>query len=230
MKRFMAFLLFSALFLTACAQTGSYSPTVITPSKIELSSAQTAEETLSALSQEILPVESESFITPSADFVAERSQTSSAAASEITSAKSSAAVSSVSSVPSTSSSVSSSISSAAVSSKQSTAANSAVSSEMSSVPAAEGSQEIEVISVTSPIVRGQDAKITIKGKPDVEYTIKVIYKSGPSTAKGLEPKTCELNGLVTWSWKVSSRTTAGDWRIEISGGGASITVPFVVTE
>ena len=87
-----------------------------------------------------------------------------------------------------------------------------------------------MLSLTSPIVRGQDASITIKGKPGIKYTIKVIYKSGASEASGLEPKNAESDGTVTWTWKVGARTTAGDWRIEVSGDGASVTVPFVVTE
>ncbi|HPF55090.1 MAG TPA: hypothetical protein PLV03_00990 [Clostridiales bacterium] len=91
-------------------------------------------------------------------------------------------------------------------------------------------QDIQIISLTSPIVHGQDATITIKGTPGVKYTIQVIYKSGASEASGLEPKTAGSNGMVTWSWKVSSRTTPGTWSIEIAGGGASVTVPFVVTE
>ncbi|HNX13276.1 MAG TPA: hypothetical protein PK854_02290 [Oscillospiraceae bacterium] len=98
------------------------------------------------------------------------------------------------------------------------------------VSAVTADKNIEVLSLTSPIVRGQEASVAIKGKPDIEYTIKVIYKSGPSSAKGLEPKISEPNGTVTWTWKVSARTSAGNWSIEISGGESSVTVPFIVTE
>ena len=221
-------LLLCSLLLSACGQAGSsYSPTIITSSRISISSdtdsivENPVEELSSAVTSAVSPIFSE---TSSAN--------SSAASSHPTSASSKATSSEINSVPSSSSFAESSLatSSKPDSSQQSSTANSAISSVKSSMPAISIGQDLEVTSLTSPIVRGQTASITVKGKPDVEYTIKVIYKSGPSTAKGLEPKISELNGLVTWSWKVSSRTTAGDWSIEVSGDGSSITVPFVVTE
>lgn len=203
-KRNMVFLTISVLFLTACGQTRSHSPAVIIASKLELSSV--SEQTAESVSNQPLSV-----ISPakSGSSAAASPRKSSAVPSETGSAASSAA------------------SPEASSGKTSSGQNSAASF---AVPYITSGQGLEVISLTSPIVRGQDASVTVKGKPDVEYTIKVIYKSGPSTAKGLEPKISERDGAVTWRWKVSAKTTAGDWHIEISGGGAEISLPFVVTE
>ena len=88
---------------------------------------------------------------------------------------------------------------------------------------------IELTSLTSPISHGNNATISIKGKPNTEYNITVEYKSGPSTAAGLGEKTSDSSGHVSWTWKVGTRTTPGSWPITISGGGQSVTFDFDVT-
>ena len=80
------------------------------------------------------------------------------------------------------------------------------------------------------IKRGKDGTVIIQGKPNTEYTIRVYYKSGTSTAKGLEAKVSDADGMVTWTWKVSSRTTPGDFKIVVTGGGETVTVYYSVTE
>lgn len=216
MKKYLPFfLLFLYLIILAgCGQARrTYVPAIITSSRIILSSAftQTIENSIEDTSHDIFPVASENF-----------SQTQSVISSTVNSKKSSITSAKINSA------VSSTLSQSFSSQQNST--NSILSSTSSTSSSDEKNQSIVVVSLTSPIVRGQDAKITVKGKPDVEYIIKVIYKSGPSKAKGLEPKTSELNGMVTWTWKVSAQTTAGSWSIEITGGESALTVPFVVTE
>lgn len=96
-----------------------------------------------------------------------------------------------------------------------------------------GSEEtktIKVLSITSPIMRNNIATVKIQGLPSTEYVIKVYYSSGASTAKGLEAKTSDENGEVSWSWKVGVRTKAGKYRIVIQGGGEKIETYFEVTE
>lgn len=88
--------------------------------------------------------------------------------------------------------------------------------------------DIQLVSLTSPIKAGSTAKIEIKGSPNTEYIIKVIYSSGASSAKGLEPKTSDANGFVSWSWKVSALVKAGEYSIEISDGDASYKTTFTV--
>ncbi|GAG85266.1 unnamed protein product, partial [marine sediment metagenome] len=57
------------------------------------------------------------------------------------------------------------------------------------------------------------------------------YKSGKSETQGLEPKNSDGNGNCTWSWKVGSRTTPGDWKIVIKAEGVGqIETYFTVTE
>ena len=90
-------------------------------------------------------------------------------------------------------------------------------------------ESITVVHLTSPISAGSTAAIGIKGKPGTEYSIKVYYKSGASHAEGLVPKISDSNGEVSWSWKVGSRTSAGTFRIVISGDGEKIETYFTVT-
>ncbi len=87
-----------------------------------------------------------------------------------------------------------------------------------------------MVSLTSPISRGSQASITINTAPNVLCTITVYYKSGPSEAQGLGPKNSDANGNCTWSWKVGTRTTPGNWRIVITADGVGqIETYFTVT-
>ncbi len=87
---------------------------------------------------------------------------------------------------------------------------------------------LTVISWPKTISRNETGTVEIQGKPNTTYTIQVYYKSGASTADGLEAKTSDNNGYVFWTWKVGGRTSAGTFRIVISGGGESKTVYFTV--
>jgi len=90
---------------------------------------------------------------------------------------------------------------------------------------------ISIVSLTSPINRGAQASITINTAPNIQCSIIVYYKSGPSKAKGLEPKNSDGNGNCTWSWKVGARTTPGDWEIVLTAEGVGQKETyFTVTE
>jgi hypothetical protein len=93
---------------------------------------------------------------------------------------------------------------------------------------AEVPYSIEVISLTSPVNAGSNATIVIQGKAGKEYSIEVYYKSGASTADGLENKTANSSGRVTWTWKVGSRTSAGSWEIVISDDENTISTYITV--
>lgn len=92
---------------------------------------------------------------------------------------------------------------------------------------------IAVSSLSSPIQRGSNASISIQTSPGANCSISVIYKSGPSNAAGLGPQIANGNGIITWSWKVGTKTTPGTWSIHVScnqgGNSSTISVPFEVT-
>ena len=87
---------------------------------------------------------------------------------------------------------------------------------------------ITVVSLTNPVSKGAEASLTIKTSPGSLCSITVYYKSGPSKASGLEPKTADASGLVSWQWSVGVRTTSGNWPIEIKCGNNSTETSFTV--
>lgn len=75
---------------------------------------------------------------------------------------------------------------------------------------------LEIESVSSPITPGQDATLVARTIPRAKCSIMVLYKSGASTAEGLEDKVAGADGKVSWTWKVGTRTTSGTWCVVVS--------------
>lgn len=90
------------------------------------------------------------------------------------------------------------------------------------------SVSLSVTSFPNTVHRNEDVTLTAKGKPNTEYTIKVFYSSGASKADGLEKHTSDSNGNVSWTWQIGGKTNAGTYKITISGGKETITIPFTV--
>lgn len=85
-----------------------------------------------------------------------------------------------------------------------------------------------LVRLTSPVQRGAYATIVVRSKAGLACSITVYYKSGPSSAKGLEPKIADSYGRCIWTWKVGTNTTPGTWRIVVKTGAISKTYYFVV--
>ena len=91
--------------------------------------------------------------------------------------------------------------------------------------------KIELISITSPIAPNADATLVIRGKPNTEYTLVIRYNSGDSTAAGLGKKTSDASGVVSWTWKVGSRTASGTYPATVTdSNGERFIVHFAITE
>ena len=90
--------------------------------------------------------------------------------------------------------------------------------------------KFEIITEPGTIQRGSTATVTICAEPNTEYHITVYVKSGQSEANGLEAKTSDGAGYVSWSWKVGSRATGGTYRIVISGCGETKTLEYTILE
>ncbi len=82
---------------------------------------------------------------------------------------------------------------------------------------------VKFIEVSSPVPHGGTGLVTIQTKPQIYCGITVIYKSGPSKAQGLIPKTSDAQGRIVWMWKVGTRTTPGMWPIIVECGRGDIT-------
>ncbi|TVY01497.1 hypothetical protein [Paenibacillus cremeus] len=87
---------------------------------------------------------------------------------------------------------------------------------------------VKILSVSSPAPRNSTATLKAKVAPGATAHIVVHYKSGASTAAGLEPKKADSNGNVSWSWHVGGNTTLGSWRITVSSGNSSAETSFQV--
>jgi hypothetical protein len=75
---------------------------------------------------------------------------------------------------------------------------------------------VKFASLTTPIQSGRTATAKIETKPRAKCSIEVDYKSGPSTAAGLGPKTAKASGVVSWSWMVGFNTSAGRWPVTVA--------------
>ena len=79
------------------------------------------------------------------------------------------------------------------------------------------SDQIIIISLTSPIKQNSAAQLDIKTVPESQCTIEVILPSGnESGANGLEPKTAYNTGNITWSWRINWNTKPGTATINLS--------------
>jgi len=92
--------------------------------------------------------------------------------------------------------------------------------------------QVALVKVSSPVSPRDDTAITVQTAPKASCMITVRYKSGPSKARGLDPREADAQGKVTWTWRVGSRTTPGKWPITVtcSSGGrqGTLETSFVV--
>lgn len=114
---------------------------------------------------------------------------------------------------------------------QSEASPSESSTPISAVAASPAPAQTVVTFVNGPLTvsLGQNATLQVKTAPNTSCSIEVDYKSGPSTAAGLVPKTSDSAGNVSWTWKVGANTTQGSWPITVTCGAASGQTHITVT-
>lgn len=98
----------------------------------------------------------------------------------------------------------------------------------SKTPEPKKESKLELISITSPIDRNETATIKVKGSPNTEYDIDVFYSSSESSADGLENKTSDKDGYVSWSWKIGGKTKEGEHHLVVKGSSETLKVKFTV--
>src|SRR5438309_150016 len=67
--------------------------------------------------------------------------------------------------------------------------------------------------LTSPVSPGSSARLEIQTAAGAVCNILVVYKAGPSQARGLEPKVADARGQISWVWRVGTNTSSGTWPI-----------------
>lgn len=95
----------------------------------------------------------------------------------------------------------------------------------------EESATLQFVSAPTSVARSSDAYVQVKGAPNTDYRITVMYKSGASDADGLYTKTSDADGYVSWTWHIGGKTSLNfQPTITVSGGGQSISTKFTVTD
>lgn len=87
---------------------------------------------------------------------------------------------------------------------------------------------IKVVSTNLDVNPGDYASVTIHVTPGATGNIAVYYSSGKSSSSSLVPKAADSSGNITWKWVVGTRTTPGDWKVEISVGSNSLNLTLHV--
>jgi hypothetical protein len=70
---------------------------------------------------------------------------------------------------------------------------------------------LALLTLTSPVQRGRDARLTVRTAPDVQCLLLVQYRVGAGPADLAMPKRADRKGLVSWTWRVDPRTAPGTW-------------------
>jgi hypothetical protein len=74
---------------------------------------------------------------------------------------------------------------------------------------------VKKVSFTASVSPSDQASLTVTVSPKARCTIKIVYDTTVSHAKGLGAKT---GTKITWSWKVGSSTHAGRWPVTVVCG------------
>lgn len=82
---------------------------------------------------------------------------------------------------------------------------------------------LSIVSFTKDVYPGAYATLEMHTKPGAEADIEVDYASGPSHAKGLNPQNADRAGDVTWTWRVGTKTTPGNWAVIVTSLGKTLT-------
>lgn len=80
--------------------------------------------------------------------------------------------------------------------------------------------EVKLVSLTSPVMAGASARLTVETVAGADCRISVRYRSGLSKARGLDPKAADAQGRVTWTWLVGTRTSPGAWPVTVTCSAA----------
>ena len=97
--------------------------------------------------------------------------------------------------------------------------------------AAPSSASVRLVGIEpQPAHRGNPVTLTARVSPtNVICSITVEYKSGPSHARGVQPRKRPVRGRVSWMWLVGTQTTPGRWPILVHcGPGGTLRTSFRV--
>jgi hypothetical protein len=83
--------------------------------------------------------------------------------------------------------------------------------------AANAPASASIQSLSSPVMPGSNASVTVKGNPGSSCVIKVEYNKITSNDTGLKlTKILDEFGVATWSWTVEPTVPEGKWPVTIT--------------
>lgn len=82
-------------------------------------------------------------------------------------------------------------------------------------PAANAPVSASVQMITSPVMPGENASLTVKSTPEAKCTILVEYDDVKSTDSGLIPKVTDEFGVQSWTWTVEESAPLGTWPVVV---------------
>lgn len=84
------------------------------------------------------------------------------------------------------------------------------------IPSATAKVGAAIEMLTSPIVPGSEASITVKTKAFSTCSISVVYDKTPSKDPRLVSQTADDFGIVNWSWDVGPTVPLGKWPVKVT--------------
>jgi hypothetical protein len=90
------------------------------------------------------------------------------------------------------------------------------------------SSSVVIVKAPGKVGRGSNASVTAKTSPNKPCSIYIAYDTGPPLAAGLDDKTSNGSGLVSWTWTVGTHITPGTWPVYITCAGDTSTTYVTV--
>ncbi len=89
---------------------------------------------------------------------------------------------------------------------------------------------ISIVTKTTPVIVGNSATVMIQGTPGKKYSFD-FYETSSKAADydGLEDKTADSNGFVTWSFEIKNTCPAGNKKIVIKELGSDKFIQTSIT-
>jgi len=85
----------------------------------------------------------------------------------------------------------------------------------SAPPAAARELPLTLITLTSPVSRGHDARVAVRTAPGTQCMLLFHYKAGAAVRNLAMPKRADGKGRVSWRWRVDPKAVPGPWPIVV---------------